>query len=86
MAVNAASAKVASGVLVNECEGDGCSAAASTKGDPRQSNRGRSNRDDESCDACKIGVPGPANKLAASADKLNIIRAVNRICLIRILA
>jgi hypothetical protein len=76
VAVNAASAKVASGVGVNESEGDRSADEASTKGDPRHNNRGRSNRDEESCDACDMGVPEPANKLAASADKLNIIRAV----------
>jgi hypothetical protein len=76
VAVSAASAKVASGACENTSAGDSCSEATSANGDPRHSKRGRSNRAEESSEGCDTGVPEPANKLAASADKLNMIRAV----------
>ena len=76
MAVNAASAKVASGVGVKESAGEAWSEAASANGAPRQSKRGRSKRAEESGEEGETGVPAPAKRLAASADKLNMIRAV----------
>lgn len=77
VAVSAASAKVASGAGVKDSTGDACSDAVSAKVAPRQSNRGRNIRADELGEEWETGVPEPANKLAASADRLNIIRAVN---------
>lgn len=71
---------------MNECAGDRCSSTASTNGDPMHNNLGRSNRADESCEACSTGVPEPASKLAARADKLNMIRAVKGRFLTSILA
>lgn len=72
VAVNAASAKAASGACVNGRSGDACSETDSTKGTTNRKYRGV-----ESCEGFTAGVPEPANKLAASADKLNKIRAVN---------
>ena len=72
VAVSAERANDASGGCENERLGDECSEAERTKGTTKRSNRGV-----ESCAGCKTGVPEPANKLAASADKLNIMRAVN---------
>lgn len=72
VAVSAASAKVASAVWINGRAGEACSAADSTSGTAKRSNRGV-----ESCKGWKTGIPEPANKLAASADKLNKMRAVN---------
>ncbi len=76
VAVSASSAKVASGAGVNAWTGDECSGAAREKVDPRQSKRGRSNLADELGEEYDTGEPEPANRLAASADKLNMIRAV----------
>jgi hypothetical protein len=76
VAVSAASAKAALGVGVKVGAGDVCSAAASAKGEPRHNSRVCNNRAAESCEGCDTGIPDPANKLAAKADKLNIIRAV----------
>ena len=74
--MSAASAKAASGVGVKERAGDECSDEASAKEDPRHNNRGWSNRAEEFCEGCEIGRLVPARRLAASADRLNIIRAV----------
>lgn len=76
VAVSAASAKVASGVGAKERTGDACSEAASANGAPMHSKRGRSRRAEESREEGETGVPAPAKRLAASADKLNMIRAV----------
>ena len=77
VAVSAASAKVAEGVEVKERAGEECSDEASARVDPRHNNRGCSNRAEEFCEGCETGGLAPASKLAASADKLNMIRAVN---------
>ena len=71
VAVSAASAKGASARCGNGRVGDACSEEW-TNGATKRSNRGV-----ESCAGCTTGVPEPANKLAASADKLNKMRAVN---------
>ena len=76
VAVSAASAKVASAVCINGLAGEACSPAERTNGATKRSKRGVA-----SSEGCKEGVPEPANKLAASADKLNIIRAVNTLIL-----
>jgi hypothetical protein len=76
VAVNAASANAASGAFVNGRAGDACSETVSAKGATNRSNRG-----DESCEQGTTGVPEPARRLAASADKLNKIRAVNTLIL-----
>jgi len=81
VAVSASSAKVASGAGANASAGEACSEDTSAKGVTKRSSRGV-----ESCAGCATGVPEPANKLAASADKLNIMRAVNEGCLVLILA
>jgi hypothetical protein len=75
-AVNAVSENVAPGAGVNDKEGEECSETSSANGAPRHSNRGRNNRAAELGDEGDTGVPAPANRLAASADKLNMIRAV----------
>ena len=76
LAVSAANANAASGAGAKDRTGEACSEGASAKGDPRQSSREWNKRADESCAGCDTGVPVPANRLAASADKLKIIRAV----------
>ena len=76
VAVNAASAKVASAVCMKGRAGEACSETESTNGATKRSNRGLA-----SSEGCKEGVPEPANKLAARADKLNIMRAVNTLIL-----
>jgi hypothetical protein len=70
-AVSAVRAKAASGVCAKGRAGDACSEEESAKGTTKRSNRGV-----DSCEGRGIGAPAPANKLAARADKLNIIRAV----------
>jgi hypothetical protein len=77
VAVNAASAKVASAACRKGRAGDACSETESANGAPKHNSRGRSKRGLASSEGCSDGVPEPANKLAASADKLNIMRAVN---------
>ena len=76
VAVSAARESAASGGCENDRLGEECSDAERTNGTTKRSNRGV-----ESCESCDTGVPEPANKLAASADKLNIMRAVNNIIL-----
>lgn len=76
VAVNAASAKVASAVCMKGRAGEACSETESANGATKRSKRGLA-----SSDGWSDGVPEPANKLAASADKLNIMRAVNTVIL-----
>lgn len=77
--VRAASAKAAFGVGIDERVGEECSDETRAKVAPRLSNPGRNIRAEESSEGRETGAPEPARRLAARADRLNMIRAVKEL-------